>query len=468
MKLITRIASLCLCLSVLVSVPVMAADNDAKDEDYYKLLKTFAETFEQIDKNYVKDIDRKELMEAAIAGMLQKLDRYSNYIPPEQLGAFNEELQQKFGGIGIQVDIDKTTGRLLVISPLPGTPAFRGGVKAGDLIMEIEGVSTEGITIHDAQKLLRGDPGDPVSIGVLHKGEEEITTIPLVREVIQQQTVLGDRFNEDGTWNYMLDDKQKIGYIRLTVFSEHSADELRAALAGLKEQGAKALILDLRFDPGGLLEQAVEIADLFLKEGTIVSTKGRDDRPEDSESRSAHNDHSYSEEIPMVVLINRFSASASEILSACLQDHKRAIIIGERSWGKGSVQRVIPLAGDTSALKLTTASYHRPSGKNIHKFPGAKDEDEWGVMPDEKFRYQMKQQEIKDYFENRRAKDKDAASGSESVKKDYVDPHLKMALDYLTGFLEGKQEKSDQDKPDSNKTEKPEETGKEQEKVKTE
>ena len=163
MKLIFRIASVCVFSCSVLSAPLMAADNDVKDEDYYELLKTFAETFEQIERNYVIDVDRKELMEAAIGGMLQKLDRYSNYIPPEQIEAFNEGLQQEFGGIGIQVDIDKESGRLLVISPLPGTPAFRGGVKAGDLIMEIEGKSTEGFAIRDAQNILKGRPGEAAS-----------------------------------------------------------------------------------------------------------------------------------------------------------------------------------------------------------------------------------------------------------------------------------------------------------------
>ena len=457
MKLIARIASLCLFSCLFLSVPAMAADNDLKDEDYYELLKTFAETFEQIERNYVTDVDRKELMEAAIGGMLQKLDRYSNYIPPEQLKAFNEGLQQEFGGIGIQVDLDKATGRLLVISPLPGTPAFRGGVKAGDLIMEIEGESTEGFTIRDAQNILKGRAGEAVSIGVLHQGDENVTTIPLVREIIKLQTVLGDHYNDDASWNFMLDDEQKIGYIRLSHFSNRSADELRTALADLEKNEAKALILDLRYNPGGLLTQAIEIADLFLEEGTIVSTKGRNS-PE--RSWSAHDEDSFYEQIPMVVLINRFSASASEILSACLQDHKRATIIGERSWGKGSVQNVIPLDGDKSALKLTTASYHRPSGKNIHKFPDAKKDDEWGVMPEEKFRHLMSRQEIEEYFVNR--KNRDVIGSSKTEKSDYVDPHLKMALELLTADAgDEKQENPDKDDSKATQTEESQTTKKE-------
>jgi len=431
MKLISRIASLFLIPFLLTSTLAYAADDEIQDEDYYELLKTFAETYEQIDRNYVKDVNKKELMEAAIQGMLQKLDRYSNYIPPEQLTEFNESMQQEFGGIGIQVDIDTQSNRLIVISPLPGTPAFRGGVKAGDLIMEIEGKSTEGFTIRDAQDILKGRPGQAVSIGVLHKGDEEITTIPLVRELIKMQTVLGYQHKDDASWDFMLDQKNKVGFIRLTHFSNHTADELRKALADLKEEGVKALIIDLRFNPGGLLTQAIEISDIFVEEGTIVSTKGRNS-PE--RSWSAHKEGTY-EPIPMAVLINRYSASASEILSACLQDHERATIIGERSWGKGSVQNVIPLDGEKSALKLTTASYHRPSGKNIHRFQGAKDDDEWGVMPNEHFRHKMSQKEIKDYFEDRRSRDVIDDAGPPESK--FEDPHLKIAMDHLTDILAG-------------------------------
>jgi carboxyl-terminal processing protease len=297
--------------------------------------------------------------------------------------------------------------------------------------MEIEGKSTEGFTIRDAQDILKGRPGQAVSIGVLHKGDEEITTIPLVRELIKMQTVLGYQHKDDASWDFMLDQENKVGFIRLTHFSNHTADELRKALADLKEEGVKALIIDLRFNPGGLLTQAIEISDIFVEEGTIVSTRGRNS-PE--RSWSAHKEGTY-EPIPMAVLINRYSASASEILSACLQDHERATIIGERSWGKGSVQNVIPLDGEKSALKLTTASYHRPSGKNIHRFQGAKDDDEWGVMPNEHFRHKMSQKEIKDYFEDRRSRDVIDDAGPPESK--FEDPHLKIAMDHLTDILAG-------------------------------
>jgi carboxyl-terminal processing protease len=431
MKSFLKTIFLCLIPALLFVGSAQAQDKVKKDDDYYELMKTFAETFEQIERNYVTDIDRRELMEAAIQGMLQKLDRYSNYISPQELEAFNESMDQEFGGIGVQVDVDPDSGRLMVVSPLPGTPAFKAGLKAGDLIMEIGDKSTEGFSIRDAQNLLKGRPGDTIKLGVLHKGDDDVTSVEMVRALIKMSTVLGDQYAKDAEWDYMIDPEHKIGFIRLTHFSNRSSDELRVALNKLKEQHAKALVLDLRFNPGGLLSQAVEIADLFLDEGTIVSTKGRNS-PE--RSWSATKEATISD-LPMAVLVNRYSASASEILSACLQDHKRATVIGERTWGKGSVQNVIPLEGENSVLKLTTAGYLRPSGKNIHRAKDAKPEDEWGVTPDEKFNYRMSDKEIKDYFEYRR--NRDIVNENGPPKSDFVDPHVKLALDYLIKQISG-------------------------------
>ena len=409
--------------------PSAAAEQDGTntpltDEQYFELFREFVDTFEQIDRNYVKDVDRRELMHAAIRGMLTELDPYSSYIPPDRLAEFTQGIEQKFGGIGIQVHIDPQTRRLTVVTPLPGTPAYRGGVLSGDVIMEVDGKSTEGFTIEDAVEQLKGKPGEEVTIGVLHKGSQKIEQIPLTREIIEVATVLGSRYEEDGTWDFMLDDEHKIGYIRVTHFSRRTGEELRGAMEILKANGMHALILDLRFNPGGLLSEAIEVCDLFLKEGVIVSTKGRNvpDR-----SWNAHKPGTYSG-FPMVVLVNRYSASASEIVSACLQDHDRALVIGERTWGKGSVQNVIDLNGGSSALKLTTASYMRPSGKNIHRFPGADEDDEWGVRPDEGYVVRFSDEEIRDYLINRREGDVIGASPSET---EFDDRQRAKALAYL-------------------------------------
>ena len=407
-------------------------DKAAQDlQKQYELMRTFVETYEQIERNYVKDIDERELMEAAIQGMLLKLDPYSSYIGREEVASFNESVDQEFGGIGIQVHISATTGRLTVVTPLPGTPAYKAGIQADDTIMEIEDESTEGFTIQDAVKRLKGKPGEAVRIGVLHAGTSDIEQISVVRDIIQVNTVLGDKYKEDAEWDFMFDDTEKIGYVRLTHFSRRSAEELNDAMESLIDDGLKGLVLDLRDNPGGLLSQAVEVCDMFVETGLIVSTRGRNS-PE--RSWEAHKRKTFSG-FPMAVLVNRYSASASEIVSACLQDHKRAVVIGERSWGKGSVQNVINLEAGASALKLTTASYHRPSGKNIHRFPNSKDDDEWGVTPDDGFRLRLDRKEYKDLRTYRRDRDTIRLDGP--PESDFVDRQFKMGLDHILAQLDG-------------------------------
>jgi carboxyl-terminal processing protease len=404
------------------------AKADAKRDEDYELMRLFADTFEQIERNYVKDVDRRQLIQAAIRGMVTQLDPYSNYISPEELKRFNQEVEQEFGGIGIQVQMDPRSRRLMVMTPLPGTPAYKAGIKSGDLIMEIEGKSSEGISLEEAVKSLQGKPGTDVTIGVQHVGSDKTEPVKLTRALIQVSTVLGDTHKPDDSWNFFLDGDSKIAYIRLTHFGRRSADELQEVLDSLKEEGLKGLVLDLRFNPGGLLGQATKIADLFLESGTIVSVKGRNT---DNRVWTAEKDGTFYG-FPMAILVNRFSASASEIVSAALQDHKRAIIVGERSWGKGSVQNVIELEGGNSALKLTTAQYLRPSGRNIHKFPGAKDDEEWGVGPDKDHKIEMTQREMQDYLEYRRQRD---IIGGSTPKSEFADRQLNDAVAYLKAQL---------------------------------
>ncbi len=358
-----------LAAAVLAAPSVRAEEADKKDgakDDYYTLMKTFVETFQQVERNYVKDIDRRELLQAAIEGMMSKLDPYSSYITPEEMTQFSESVDQEFGGIGIQIHPDERTHQLTVMSPLPGTPAYRAGLIAGDTITDVDGKSTRDWTVDKAVGVLKGKPGTSVKLGIEHVGSHKKDQVTLVRDVIHVATVLGDHYKPDGSWDYMIDKKDKIGYVRLTHFSRHSAIELEKAINTLLEEGMKGLVLDLRFDPGGLFSQATEIADMFIDGGTIVSTKGRNTQERVWEAKKEGTFPNF----PMAIIVNHYSASASEIVAACLQDHHRAVIVGERSWGKGSVQNVIELENGTSALKLTTASYHRPSGKNIHRFPG--------------------------------------------------------------------------------------------------
>ncbi|MCA9035795.1 MAG: S41 family peptidase [Planctomycetaceae bacterium] len=392
----------------------------------YEMMKLFVETYEQIDTNYVRDVDRRELMEAAIRGMLEHLDQYSSYIPKRDVQRFDQSMEQEFGGVGIQVN--GVGGRLTVISPLPGTPAYRAGVRSGDVIVEVNGESTEGFNVTDAVKVLQGPPGRPVTLGIQRAGVDEVMQMSMNREVIQVPTVLGDHFNQNGEWDYLMDSENKIGFIRMTHFSRHTADEMKRALQVLGEENAQGLILDLRSNPGGLLEAAIEIADMFLESGDIVSVRGRNvpDR-----SWKARKDEPEYPSIPVAILVNRYSASASEVLSACLQDNHRAIVIGERTWGKGSVQNVIRMESGESALKLTTASYHRPSGVNIHRFPDSKKDDDWGVKPDPGYELSLNAEQWQAWLRDREQRDVIRAEGTEVPERTFNDPQIQKGVEYI-------------------------------------
>ena len=400
-----------------------------QDEEYYRLLRLFADTLDQVDRNYVKDISRRELMEAAIEGMLSKLDQYSNYIPPKEIDRFRTGVESEFGGIGIQVSIER--GVLTVISPIVGSPAYDAGMIAGDKIVEIEGKDARGISLDDAIKKLKGKVGTKVKISVLHPGDDEPEEITLKRDIVRVATVIGHHRNEDDSWNFIYDEDAKLGYIRVTSFSRHTIDELRTALKGLVKTKISGLVIDLRFNPGGLLSSAIQVCDLFVSKGRIVSTEGRNTpkRVWDAHAKGTYDG------FPIAVLVNKYSASASEIVSACLQDHQRGVVIGERTWGKGSVQNIIELEGGQSALKLTTAGYMRPSGKNIHKFEGATDEDDWGVSPNDGFVLKLDEKETGDLLRFRREHDLLKEADPDEEQPEFVDRQLNKALDYLKSQL---------------------------------
>ena len=443
-----RVRTLWALVLVLMVSPVDAQDETKaaptpKQDEYFELMQTFVDTFEQVDRNYVKDVDRRKLLEAALRGMIKELDPYSSYIPPEELARFNQQVDQQFGGIGIQVQPDPRTRRILVISPLPDTPAYKAGVRAGDIVTEVEGYDTENMPLSRAVELMKGPPGDTVSIKVRHLSATEDEEISMERAIISVKSVLGDKWGKEGSWDFLVDEEQKIGYVRLTQFGRKSAEELAAAIETLQGQGMKGLVLDLRFNPGGLLSQAVKISDLFVESGTIVSTEGKNTEKRTFEATKAGT----LPDFPMAVLINRFSASASEILSACLQDHKRAVVVGERSWGKGSVQNVIELEAGASALKLTTAGYLRPSGKNIHRFPDSKVTDEWGVHPDEEVKFTRK--ELEDYDEYRRARD--VLTEAAPPESDFKDRQFEKALERVRAMLNAKGTGNDSEKSDDTK-----------------
>ncbi|MBE3069449.1 MAG: S41 family peptidase [Planctomycetes bacterium] len=350
-------------------------EQKTKDAELFKECDRFIEILRLVQKQYVRDVETKKMFEHAINGMLTGLDPFSNYIPEEDLAEFNKSTRGKFGGIGIQIGMRR--GLLTVISPLEGTPAYQAGVLSGDIIFEIDGKSTEGVRLDEAVKILTGDPNTKVTLKVRHI-TGETAEISITRAIIEVHTVKGVRRDDKNEWVYIIDETHKIGYVRLASFVENSAPDMKAAMDALQKEGMKALVLDLRFDPGGILKTAIEISDMFIEDGVIVKTKGRT-TPYWEATATKDGTLPY---FPMVVLVNQYSASASEILAGALQDHHRAIIVGERSFGKGSVQNVIPLQGEQAALKLTTSKYYLPSGRNIHREEDMTDKDEWGVMPD--------------------------------------------------------------------------------------
>ena len=401
----------------------------ASDEEFFELLKLFADTLDQVERNYVQQVSRRELMEAAIQGVLGKLDQYSNYIRPDELEQFRAGVESEFGGIGIRVGM--VDERLTVITPLRGTPAYRAGVQAGDQIVKIGDESTEKMSLDDAISRMKGKVGTELQLTVRHQQDGREATLVMQRENVQVETVLGYKRNPDDSWSYLCDEQRRIGYIRLTSFSRQTHEDLQLVLQQLSEQGIRGLILDLRFNPGGLLSSAIEVSDLFLTDGTIVSTEGRNTP---SKSWIAKATGTFSD-FDVAVLVNRFSASASEIVAASLQDHKRAVIVGERTWGKGSVQNIIELENGRSALKLTTAGYHRPNGQNIHRFEGAGDDDVWGVRPSDGYGVTLTSDETRQLLEYQRDQDivadptdsdADPAGGSE-----FVDRQLQRAVEYL-------------------------------------
>ncbi len=341
---------------LLLSCIIFIQETNSSENDIYKKIDLFGEVLEKINKEYVDEIDQSKSMDSAINGLLQSLDPYSSYMSPEILNEMQTETSGEFGGLGIEVSMD--SGVVKVISPIDDTPASRAGIKAGDYIVKINDNQVQGKSLSEAVDLMRGPVGSGIELTVRRRGEKKALTFNIVREIIQVQSVKTDLLEKN------------IGYIRLTSFNENSGDQIKKKLKELeKNNKVKAYILDLRNNPGGLLSQAIRITDFFLDNGEIVSTKGR----KTSENRkwfAKKGDILNSK--TLVVLINYGSASASEIVAGALKDHKRAILLGENTYGKGSVQSIIPLKND-GAIRLTVAKYYLPSGKSI---------SEVGVSPD--------------------------------------------------------------------------------------
>jgi carboxyl-terminal processing protease len=341
-----------------------------KKDVLYEKLDLFGDILETISKEYFKQINEGEVIDGAINGMLQSLDPYSSYMSPKTFKSMNTETKGEFGGLGIEVTME--AGLVKVISPIDDTPADRAGIKSGDYIIKLDNKQVKGLTLDEAVNTMRGKSGTPITLTIRRIDVDEPIIVKIVRETIKTKSVVSEI-------------KENIGYLRLRSFNEKSGDELIDKIREISRNkpSLTGYILDLRNNPGGLLSQAIKISDAFLDSGEIVSTKGRD--PKDIKVYNSKKGDEINGK-PLIVLINKGSASASEIVAGALKDHKRAIVIGEKSFGKGSVQSIMPLSNG-GGLRLTTAKYYLPSGETI---------EEIGVQPDIKVEPQKDNFKIND------------------------------------------------------------------------
>ena len=413
-----------LAFSYIIILSNSRAANDS--DDVYKQLNMFGEVYERVRREYVEEVSDKELIEAAIEGMLQSLDPHSSFMNADTFKDMQVQTRGEFGGLGIEVSMEE--GLVKVVSPIDDTPAFRAGIQAGDFIIEINGESVIGMSLGDAVDRMRGKINTEIVITVL-RGKEDPFEVTIIRDRIKIQSV---RSRKEGN----------AAYLRITSFNEKTQSGLLKEMKKLKEElgnNISGIVLDLRNNPGGLLEQAIAVSDAFLNQGEIVSTRGRTNR---GQQRFNATKGDISDGLPIVVLINSGSASASEIVAGALQDHKRAIIMGTTSFGKGSVQTIIPVQKD-SAMRLTTAKYFTPSGRSIQAT---------GIVPDiivkqskvEEIELnsfsERRESDLRGHLDNPKEESEDPSeiakdnSNEDINKSDFIDYQLDRALDLLEGI----------------------------------
>ncbi len=353
-------------------LPQMAAEEDAMQRNYRPLLEVDA----LVRRKYVEPITDQRLVQGAIRGMMRQLDPYSGYIGPEEMESFRRSTTGQFIGIGAETGMHR--GQLTIITPLEDGPAIRAGIRAGDVILTVNNQPTDDLTVSDLSELLRGPAGSMVTLGIRHRGSEEIEDIEVTREPVSVHVVKGFRHIGPGQWGFMIDPELNVAYVRVSSFQANTADDFDQVLVTLRESGVRGLILDLRFNGGGLMNQAIEMIDRFISEGVIVSTVTR--------RQAVHEFYAHQQgifpNVKLVVLINGASASAAEIVAGSLQAHQRATVVGSRSFGKGVVQHIINLRDGSAALRLTVSYYKLPNGRIVHKTPANATTDSWGIIPD--------------------------------------------------------------------------------------
>lgn len=386
-------------------------DTSAEREEAYRNISVFTRALEQIRNSYVDkdDVTYEKLIQGAVRGMMSALDEHSQFLDKDAYRDMQDDTRGQFGGLGIVISVKDNA--LTIVSPMEDTPGFRAGLQSEDRILEIDGTRTDGISLPDAVKKLRGEPGTKVTLKVLRPGTQEVREVTIERADIKVASVKDARIIEDG-----------IGYLRITQFNEPTAMALQVELDKLREQGLRALIVDLRNNPGGLLRSAIEVSQKFLKSReVIVSTRGR--TPRDDQTYRAGGRERLTD-IPMVVLVNSGSASASEIVAGALQDHKRALLVGEKTFGKGSVQSVLQM-NDESALRLTTARYYTPADRMIHE-QGIEPDLVVPMSPDDWRRLMLQRV---------RAENPLAENGEEDEGGEVTDVQLERAVSVLKGIL---------------------------------
>ncbi len=393
----------------------------AKEADVYEMLELFGQAFEITKERYVDEVDNKKLIESAIDGMLSHLDPHSSYLNKDDFNDMEEQTSGSFGGLGIEVTMDK--GVIKVISPLDDSPAFKAGVEAGDLITHIDNVQVQGLTLTEAIKKMKGKPGTKVTLKIFREGSEPLD-ITITRDIIRTEPVKS-KTHADG----------KVGYIRLSTFNDNSYKDMEKAINKLQSEKVIGYVLDLRNNTGGLLDQAVKISDAFINEGEIVSIMSRQEKASRVFYASSGD---LIEGKPLVVLINGASASAAEIVAGALQDHHRAVLLGTKSYGKGSVQTLIPM-GD-SALKITTARYYTPSGRSIQadgivpdvEVNRAKIEE---VKEDRLFSEETLENALKnDTKDTSKKEGKKSKKENDEAERDAKDYQLQRAIDMVKGL----------------------------------
>ncbi|MBN1614733.1 MAG: S41 family peptidase [Deltaproteobacteria bacterium] len=413
---------LLLAAMIVLAGPQRDSRVSALDKDAYKSLKVFTEVLDIVEKNYVEEVEKKTLVQGAINGMMKSLDPHSAFMTPDMLKELEVETRGSFGGIGIEITIQKDI--LTVVSPIEDTPAFEAGIKAGDQILKIDGKSTKDITIMEAVNKLRGPKDTKVTVTIMRENLPNPKDFIITRSIIKIRSIKSKIYEKN------------IGYIRIVSFQERTMDDLKKALRDLEEKAKplKGIVLDMRNNPGGLYSQSVEVSDAFLKEGTIVSTKGRIKNMDRTDT--AKND---GDEIacPIVVLVNEGTASAAEIVSGALQDNGRALVVGVHTFGKASVQTVIPLE-DGAALKLTTAKYYTPSGRSIQAE---------GIIPDIVVKFvkpaeltaeaedRLREEDLKGHIKPAKEENRRAEEVLKKEQDDLMqDNQLKSAIDILKSW----------------------------------